>query len=165
MVTTIPWTVTGASNLRVTDAITNYTGGTCIQGDTAPRAGIANVTEVDYIGTCNPLHSPLRLQTQGDKLPTLQLIKTRNDGRFYVELISQQALDRHMKHQDLSNAMLARKIGRSKATIGHLRSGGRTTTSSETAKRIEKALGLPMCTLFLPKVEPATRSAIRRFAA
>lgn len=98
-------------------------------------------------------------------MPNLQLIKTQNDGRFYVELISQQALDRHMKHQDLSNAMLARRIGRSKATIGHLRSGGRSTTSSETAKRIEKALGLPLCTLFLPKVEPATRSNSRRFAA
>lgn len=73
-----------------------------------------------------------------------------------MELISQQALVRHMRHQDLSVAELAKRIGRSKATVGHLHCGGRTTTSSETAKAIEKALGLPPCTLFLPKVEPAT---------
>lgn len=83
-------------------------------------------------------------------------ISRAREGRFYVELISQMALARHMRHQNLSNSELAARIGRSKATIGHLRSGGRTTTSAETAKRIEKALGLPTCTLFLPKVEPAT---------
>lgn len=87
-----------------------------------------------------------------------------NDGRFYVELVSQQALVRHMKHQDVSVAKLARMIGRSKATVGHLHCGGRTTTSSETAKAIEKALGLAPCTLFLPKVEPATHSTHRNAA-
>jgi len=81
-----------------------------------------------------------------------------------VELISQQALARHMEHQDFTNAKLAKRIGRSKATVAHLRSGGRSTTSSETAKRIEKALGLAPCTLFLPKVEPATRSTIQQRA-
>lgn len=87
--------------------------------------------------------------------------KSSFGGRFYVELISRQALVRHMAHQDLSVAKLARMIGRSKATVGHLHSGGRTTTSPETAKAIEKALGMPPCTLFLPKVEPATHSANR----
>lgn len=86
-------------------------------------------------------------------------IVTNNAGRFYVELVSQQALVRHMRHQDLSVAKLAAMIGRSKATVGHLHCGGRSTTSSETAKAIEKALGLPPCTLFLPKVEPGSRSA------
>lgn len=87
-----------------------------------------------------------------------------SEGRFYVEIVSQQALVRHMQHQDFSVAKLARMIGKSKATVGHLHCGGRTTTSSETAKAIEKALGLAPCTLFLPKVEPVTRS-INRFAA
>lgn len=91
----------------------------------------------------------------------------RYEGRFYVELISKQALARHMEHQDFTNRSLAQKIGRSPATVAHLRRGGpknRTTTSSETAKRIEKALGLPPCTLFLPKVEPVTRSTNARAA-
>jgi transcriptional regulator with XRE-family HTH domain len=94
----------------------------------------------------------------------LRSTKSSFDGRFYVELTSRQALVRHMAHQDLSVAKLARMIGRSKATVGHLHSGARTTTSSATAKAIEKALGMPPCTLFLPKVEPGARTGIRRAA-
>lgn len=90
--------------------------------------------------------------------------RSSDEGRFYVELVSLQALVRHMDHQDYTVSKLAKKIGRSKATVGHLHCGGRTTTSPETAKAIEKALGLAPCTLFLPKVEPATRSPHRRAA-
>lgn len=75
-----------------------------------------------------------------------------------MEIVSQQALVRHMRHQDISVAKLAKMIGRSKATVGHLHCGGRSTTSSETAKAIERALGLAPCTLFLPKVEPVSHS-------
>lgn len=89
---------------------------------------------------------------------------TTSCGRFYVEIVSQQALVRHMQHQDVSVAKLARMIGKSKATVGHLHCGGRRTTSSETAKAIEKALGLAPCTLFLPKTEPGTHSTYHRAA-
>jgi len=85
----------------------------------------------------------------------MKLRTATQDGRFYVELISTQALVRHMQHRDLSVAKLAKMIGRSKATVGHLHCGGRTTTSSETAKAIEKALDLPRNSLFLPHLEPA----------
>lgn len=94
----------------------------------------------------------------------MRILPSAQEGRFYVELVSRQALVRHMDHQDFTVSKLAKKIGRSKATVGHLHSGGRNTTSSETAKAIEKALGLAPCTLFLPKVEPVTRSANRRAA-
>lgn len=94
----------------------------------------------------------------------MRLRAITRDGRFYVELISTQALVRHMSHQDISVGKLAQMIGRSKATVGHLHCGGRRTTSSETAKRIEKALGLAPCTLFLPKVEPATSTKHQRAA-
>jgi transcriptional regulator with XRE-family HTH domain len=91
--------------------------------------------------------------------------KTSFDGRFYVELTSRQALVRQMIYQDVSVAKLARMCGVSKSTIGHLRSGGRTTTSPATAKAIEKALGFAPCTLFLPKVEPVASNKLQRRAA
>ncbi|GAA1453373.1 helix-turn-helix transcriptional regulator [Nesterenkonia lacusekhoensis] len=83
-------------------------------------------------------------------------------GVFYVELISTDALRQYMKYRGYSVKGLADRIKVSKATIGHLHSGGRRTVGPEIAKSIEKALDAPIGSLFLPKVSTAASSTYQR---
>lgn len=74
----------------------------------------------------------------------------------YMRLISADALNAYIDARNLSNRTLAEKAGsRSyRSTIGHLRSGKRTTCGPKIAGAIERALGAPAGSLFL--VELAT---------
>lgn len=80
-----------------------------------------------------------------------------------MEITSTIAFVKLMEHHNYSVQALADKIGVSKATVAHLRSGARTTTSPDTAKKIEKALGLPIGSLFLPKLSPASSNKRRGY--
>lgn len=74
-----------------------------------------------------------------------------------MELISTDALRQYMKHRGYSVKRLADTIGVSKATVGHLHSGGRTTVGSDIAIAIEEALHAPSGSLFLSSVSPVAR--------
>ena len=85
--------------------------------------------------------------------------RTSRGGVFYVELISTDALRQYMRHRDYSVKGLADRIGVSKATIGHLHSGGRKSVGPDIAKAIERALDAPIGSLFVPKVSHGARTA------
>ena len=88
------------------------------------------------------------------------------EGRFWVRLISKDALKQYMKFRGYSVQQLADKIGVSKATVGHLTAAnGRTSTSPATAKAIEKALDAPSGSLFLAEVTAVTRTMPQRRTA
>jgi DNA-binding Xre family transcriptional regulator len=82
-------------------------------------------------------------------------------GRFWVRLISADALAQYMEHRDFTVRKLAAKVGVSSALVGHLRSGRRNTCKPETAKAIEKALSAPPGSLFVPQVTPVARAGRR----
>ena len=73
-------------------------------------------------------------------------------GRFWVKLISARVLADYMDHRDETVRSLADKVGVSRSTIGHLRSGERDTCKPPTAKAIEKALNAPPGSLFVAHV-------------
>lgn len=79
------------------------------------------------------------------------------ERRFDVKLISASALAQYMKYRDLSVRDLAEKVGCSRATIGHLRSGKRDVVRPEWAKAIEKALDAPKGSLFVAHVSTVSR--------
>lgn len=81
----------------------------------------------------------------------------REERRFDVRLISADALARYMKYRDLSVRELALKVGCSRATVGHLRSGHRDYVRPEWAKRMEDALEAPRGSLFVAEVSSVTR--------
>ena len=76
-----------------------------------------------------------------------------------MRLISADALGSYMEFRGFTNRSLAVACGseRYRSTIGHLRSGKRTTCGPEIARKIEKALQAPPNSLFL--AELATASA------
>ncbi|UQB71276.1 hypothetical protein KI427_16800 [Rhodococcus ruber] len=88
------------------------------------------------------------------------------EGRFWVRLISSDAFAQYMEHRGFKVRSLAaaveaelRKSGRkgkdatcSPSTIGHLRSGIRNSCRPHRARAIEKVLGAPPGSLFLPQV-------------
>ncbi len=77
-----------------------------------------------------------------------------------MELISTDALRQYMRYRNYSVKGLADRIGVSKATIGHLHSGGRKTVGPEIAKSIERALDAPIGSLFVPKVSHGARTGV-----
>ena len=80
----------------------------------------------------------------------------------YMKLISRDALNAYMNARRMSNRALARECGNEKhrSTIGHLRSGDRSTCGPEIAGRIERALGAPAGSLFL--IEMANANVANR---
>jgi transcriptional regulator with XRE-family HTH domain len=78
-------------------------------------------------------------------------------GRFWVRLISADAFAQYMEHRDLTVRKLAHKAGVSPALIGHLRSGKRNTCLPANARSIEKSLGAPPGSLFVPQVSRVSR--------
>lgn len=72
------------------------------------------------------------------------------ERRLDVKLISAAQLAFWMDYQGESVRSLADKVGVSRSTIGHLRSGERTTCKPAVAKKIAKVLQCPKEALFLP---------------
>lgn len=69
--------------------------------------------------------------------------------RFELRLIDRSTLARYMEFRSMSCADLARRVGCSKATIGHLRSGHTQSIRNEKwAKAIERELNVPPGSLF-----------------
>lgn len=79
------------------------------------------------------------------------------ERRFDVKLISATALAQYMRYREVSVRELADRVGCSRATIGHLRSGERDYVRPDWAKRIEKALDAPKGSLFVPEVSTVAR--------
>lgn len=87
----------------------------------------------------------------------------RIEGRFEVRVISHQAFAQYMKHRGFTVRTLADALGDQKlrSTIGHLRSGKRSTCDPALARRIEKALDAPRDSLFVPLVSRVAREVAR----
>lgn len=83
------------------------------------------------------------------------------ERRFDVRLISAEALAQYMKYREMSVRDLAARVGCSRATIGHLRSGKRDFVRPAWAKAIEKALDAPRGSLFVAEVSTVTRETGR----
>lgn len=83
----------------------------------------------------------------------------RQEGRFEVRLISNQALAQYMKFRGYTVRSLADALGNPslRPTIGHLRSGKRKTCDPSLAKRIERVLDAPTGSLFVPAVSRVAR--------
>lgn len=69
--------------------------------------------------------------------------------RFELKLIDRMTLIRYMEFRDFSCQKLAERVGCSKATIGHLRSGHtQGIRRQDWAKSIERELNAPPGSLF-----------------
>lgn len=96
------------------------------------------------------------------------------EARFWVKLISADALAHYMGFRDHTVRSLAaevdaevRRMARknpevptsvsTRAAIGHLRSGKRNTVQWWTARAIEKCLNAPPGSLFVPQVSHVSR--------
>lgn len=94
---------------------------------------------------------------------------THSTGRrLWVQLISQATLVALTKHKDFTIRGLETVSRVNKSTIGHLMSGKRDTCTSENAKAIAKALGVPVDALFRTQVStvaPDARPRRTRVAA
>jgi hypothetical protein len=94
-------------------------------------------------------------------------------GRLWVKLISPDALSQYMRFRGFTVRALAELVDRenakkghrtsSRAIIGHLRSGKRSTCQPWTASSIEKCLDAPAGSLFVPHLSHVSR--ISRTAA
>lgn len=85
--------------------------------------------------------------------------------RLWVRLISRRVLVDYMKHRDETVRSLAQKVGCSRATIGHLRSGQRGTCRPATASAIERALNAPPGSLFVAEVSRLSQETYRKRSA
>ena len=83
----------------------------------------------------------------------------RIEGRFEVRVISHLAFAQYMKHRGYTVRTLADAVGgpQLRSTIGHLRSGKRSTCDPDLARRIERALDAPRDSLFVPLVSRVAR--------
>lgn len=79
------------------------------------------------------------------------------ESRFDVRLISSDALARYMQFRGLTVRELADRVGCSRSTIGHLRSGRRTYIRPDWARRIERSLDAPQGSLFVPELSTIHR--------
>jgi transcriptional regulator with XRE-family HTH domain len=72
----------------------------------------------------------------------------RTEWRLDMRLKSPEMLRQYMEYKHLRIRELAKAAGVSRATIGHLHSGERSTARPATARAIEGALGCPPGLLF-----------------
>lgn len=84
---------------------------------------------------------------------------------LWVRLISREAFRQYMQFRGETNVSLGQKAGVSKAIVGHLRSGQRTSCTGKTANAIERALNAPPGSLFLIDLTNGSRVASRPRAA
>ena len=94
----------------------------------------------------------------------------RIEGRFEVKLISADALASYMATRGFTVRTLADATGgpRLRSTIGHLRSGKRSTCDKDLAQKIERVLNAPKGSLFMPSVSRVAREVppeVRRKAS
>lgn len=76
-----------------------------------------------------------------------------------MKLISRDAFRQYMEFRGETNASLAKKAEVSKAIVGHLRGGQRSSCSGKTASRLERALNAPPGSLFLAEVTNGSTAA------
>ena len=78
-----------------------------------------------------------------------------------MRLISPAVLRQYMKFRGLNLRELGERSGNSKSLIGHLTTGERSSTSPDRARRICRALDVPVEVLFVPEVTTVQRDARR----
>lgn len=81
------------------------------------------------------------------------------EGRFEVRLISSDALAQYMRFRGFTVRSLAQRVGCSRSTIGHLRTGERRVCKPDLARAIERALDAPAGSLFVPRLLRVARKA------
>lgn len=81
------------------------------------------------------------------------------EWRVDTHLRSPAVLTKLMAHHDYTVRTLAKRVGCSRATIGHLRSGQRSYCNDKLAKLIARALDTPTDLLF--EARPSTVSRER----
>jgi transcriptional regulator with XRE-family HTH domain len=64
-------------------------------------------------------------------------------------LKSRASLEQAMKRRDVNGSELAKLAGTTRATISNLRRGNTSRARDDTARRIEKALGIPRGEVFV----------------
>lgn len=96
---------------------------------------------------------------------SIRLHQPTRDGRLWVRLISRQAFRQYMQYRGETNESLGKKARVSKAIVGHLRSGQRSTCRGDTARAIAEALNAPVDALFVAELPQATRSTTSGTAA
>lgn len=90
------------------------------------------------------------------------------EGKFWVKLIDNGTLIRYMEFRGMTVRSLAEAVDRevrkrdkksisSRAAIGHLRSGKRSTVQPWTAAAIERCLECPPGSLFVAQVSHVSR--------
>lgn len=90
------------------------------------------------------------------------------EGKFWVKLIDEKTLVRYMQFRGFTVRSLAEAVDRqvkktekksisSRAAIGHLRSGKRSTVQPWTARAIEVCLECPPGSLFVAEVSHVSR--------
>lgn len=79
------------------------------------------------------------------------------EWRLDVLLIDAATLARYMEFRQETVRTLAKKVGCSPATIGHLRSGARRSIRDNWARAIEGALNAPPGSLFVARVSRVSR--------
>ncbi len=77
----------------------------------------------------------------------------------WMKLRSKEILTAFMESKDFSVTRLSQYAGCSRAMIGHLRSGHKSSCTPELADRISEALGVPRVALFEEKA-PTVSSRI-----
>lgn len=89
----------------------------------------------------------------------------RIERRLWLNLSDRSVLRSYMQYKGFRSVReLAQRAGVSRATIGHLHSGQRTTCSPTTARAIEDALGAPPGLLFTAEVISVQRDTRRNAA-
>lgn len=88
------------------------------------------------------------------------LAMTYTEGNFEVKLISHQALAQYMDFRHMSVRGLATRAGVSRALVGHLHSGARSTVRPASAHAIARALDCPTEALFVPRVVHVARDTV-----
>lgn len=84
---------------------------------------------------------------------------TSTRWRFEVKVKDRRILADYIEFRRMSYADLARRVGCSKATIGHLVTGKTSGTKKAWAIAIEQALDAPAGSLFVPRVSRVSQDA------
>lgn len=79
------------------------------------------------------------------------------ETRVDVKLISRDALRTYMEFRGETIRSLAKKVGASHGTIGHLRSGKQQYVRAEWARAIEQTLNAPPGSLFTVELSSVRR--------
>lgn len=78
-----------------------------------------------------------------------------------MKLRSKEILIAFMDDKDFSNGRLAQYAGCSRAFIGHLRTGNKTSCTPKLAASIAEALDVPLVALFDARPSAASSSNVR----